>query len=206
MIPSRLRRLVLAVTFSLSAATASAAPITIDFEGLSDLEELSSQFPGLFFSNAWVLTAGTTLNEFDFPPHSGSNVISDNGGPITINFAQQVYSLSGYFTYAMPVTLTAFDSDNNVIGTLISALSNNYLSSDTPSANELLAFNSLVGISSITLTGDSFGGSFVLDDFTYDNEPQQVPEPGTLGLMILAGGMALASRKRRPVDKSIGHD
>ncbi len=200
MITSRLRRLVLVSAFVFTTTSvASASPITLDFEGLTDFEELSNQFPGLLFSNALLLTAGVSLNEFDFPPNSGSNVVMDNGGAITISFAQQVYSLAGYFTYLTPITLTAYDFDDNVIGTVISALSSNDGSSATPSPNELLAFNSIVGISSISLSGDPLGGSFVLDDLTYDNEPLvgSVPDPGsTLGLVILAAaGMLAASRR-----------
>jgi hypothetical protein len=198
-IPSRLRRLVLACAFLLaSASISSATAIPLDFEGLTDLEELTTQFPGLVFSNALVFSAGSSLNEFEFPPRSGSNVITDNGGPITIGFSQQVFSLAGYFTYITPVTLTAFDFNNNVIGSVISALSSNYESSLTPSPNELLAFNSMTGISSVTLSGEQFGGSFVLDDLTYDTTAPvgTVADSGsTLSLVILGAAGMLATRR-----------
>src|SRR5882672_6224065 len=61
--------------------------VVLDFEGFSDSDFLTTQIPGLTFSNAMVLTASISLNEFDFPPHSGSNVIFDAGGPIGISFA-----------------------------------------------------------------------------------------------------------------------
>src|SRR5438445_3289421 len=45
-----------------------------DFEGLVDGTSVGSLIPGLVFTNATVLTAGISLNDFDFPPHSGKNV------------------------------------------------------------------------------------------------------------------------------------
>ena len=83
---------------------------TIDFEGLADSTILTNQYPGITFTNAIILTAGISLNEFEFPPHSGVNVASDNNGPITIVFSSPVLSFSGYFTYVEPLTLDAFDS------------------------------------------------------------------------------------------------
>ena len=47
-----------------------AGVITYDFEGFPDGTVLSNQFAGLQFTNASVWTAGLTLNELSFPPHS----------------------------------------------------------------------------------------------------------------------------------------
>jgi hypothetical protein len=62
--------------------------LTIDFESLSDSEIVTTQYAGVgvTFSNATALTAGISLNEFDFPPNSGVNVVYDEGGPMTISF------------------------------------------------------------------------------------------------------------------------
>src|SRR5690349_13625544 len=81
----------------------------LDFEGLADGELITSQFPGLTFSNSVALQAGVGLNEFEFPPVSGNTVISDDGGLISIMFATPVTSVSAYFTYLVPLTLRAFD-------------------------------------------------------------------------------------------------
>jgi hypothetical protein len=67
---------------SLSTAFAQNAPLT--FEGYADSTILTNQYTGAIFSNAIILTAGITLNELEFPPHSPSNVASDNGGPMSI--------------------------------------------------------------------------------------------------------------------------
>ena len=72
------------VLWLLSLIVVRAGAAVIDFEILASLESVTSQFAGLTFSNSTTLTAGISLNEFDFPPHSGDNVVSDDGGPITI--------------------------------------------------------------------------------------------------------------------------
>jgi hypothetical protein len=60
--------------FILAGRAASAGSITLDFEGFPDSTILSTQYSGLTFTNAIILTAGISLNEFEFPPHSGVNV------------------------------------------------------------------------------------------------------------------------------------
>src|SRR5262245_43153844 len=78
--------------------------ITINFEGLPEFTPVTTQYPGVVFSNAIVLTAGSSLNEFEFPPHSGSNVISDNGGAMSIMLTASATAFSGFFTYLAPLT------------------------------------------------------------------------------------------------------
>ena len=74
------------------------AATTIDFENLPGGTVVTNQYAGVSFTNTLVLTAGTTLNAMEFPPHSGSNVVSDNGGPITITFATPITAFSAFFT------------------------------------------------------------------------------------------------------------
>ncbi len=57
-------------------------PIGIGFEGLPHSTILTTQMPGLTFPNIFVLIAGISLNESEFPPRPGSNVTADDGGPI----------------------------------------------------------------------------------------------------------------------------
>ena len=42
----------------------------IDFESLTDSNSVTTQFAGVTFQNALVLTAGLSLNESEFPPQS----------------------------------------------------------------------------------------------------------------------------------------
>ena len=155
----------------------------IDFETFPDGTSLTTQYPGLTFSNATIITAGISLNEFEFPPHSGSNASFDDGGPISIAFASPILSFGAYFTYAEPLTLAAFDATSAQVATAASLFSNNEaLSGDTGSSpDEFLQVSFASGISSVTITGDPLGGSFTMDDATYTSA---VPEPNSLILIL----------------------
>lgn len=164
--------------------------ITIDFESLSDGTAVTNQFPGLVFSNTTVLTAGISLNEFEFPPHSGSNVVFDDGGPIEIRFLSPVLSFGGYFTYLAPLTLTAFDALANQVASANSVYSSNLNLSGDPgsSANEFLQVSFADGISLVSIAADPSGASFTLDDAVSSS----VPEPATALLLLLSGAMLFA--------------
>jgi hypothetical protein len=182
-------------------ATSNAATISIDFEGFPDSTILTNQYSGVTFSNAIILTAGISLNEFEFPPHSGVNVASDNGGPITIDFSTPITSFSGYFTYLESITIDAFDAGNSQVASATSLFSNNLACLAGPpcsgdpgsSPNEFIQVAFTGGISSITITGDPAGGSFTMDDATYTST---VPEPAqflSVSICVLA---LIASRRR----------
>src|SRR5262245_61969939 len=104
-----------AVFALLFTVMASASPVVLDFENLLDGTPVGGSVPGLTFVNALVLTAGISVNEFEFPPHSGQNLVFDDGGPISIQFSSPVRSFSGFFTYLAPIALTTFDSSNAAI-------------------------------------------------------------------------------------------
>ena len=87
-----------------------ADPIVIDFESLPDSTVVTNQYTGLTFSNAIILTAGISLNEFEFPPLSGTNVASDNGGAMSIDFSASVLGFGGHFTYSEALALQAFNA------------------------------------------------------------------------------------------------
>ena len=111
-----LATLVAFVSFSLPAG---AATVGIDFESLADLEVVTTQFAGqgITFGNARVLVAGASLNEIDFPPSSGTHVITGIGaGPITIVFAQPAESVSIDFVSADMGKMSYFDSANVLLG------------------------------------------------------------------------------------------
>lgn len=164
---------------------------TIDFEGFPDSTILTTQYPGLTFTNTIILTAGISLDEIDFPPHSGTNVASDNTGPITIDFAAPITSFSGYFTYAEPLTLDALDAGSTEVASAISLYSENLVSSGNP-PNELISVAFAGGFSSVTITGDPAGDSFTMDDITYG----AVPEPDSI-LALLLGCAALVLARRQ---------
>lgn len=150
-----------------SQASAQSATV-LNFDGLVDSTSITNQFQGVTFQNATAISAGITLNEFEFPPHSGSNVAFDSGGPITISLSAPVQSFAGYFTYSVPVTIQAFGNS----GTLLVSASSRYSSNETlsgvagSSPNELIQLASGSGISKVVITGSAAGTSFVLDDAT----------------------------------------
>jgi hypothetical protein len=129
---------------------------------------LGAQFPGLSFTNTNVLTSGVSLNPFEFPPHSGTKVAADNGGPISIVFNPAVASVSGYFTYSQPLTIVAFDSGNHQVASAASHFSTNEALSGDPGSvpNELLTVSSASGVAKVTITCNPSGSSFTLDDLT----------------------------------------
>lgn len=171
-----------------------AQAISIDFESLSDFESVTTQFAGLTFTHTLALTAGVSLNELEFPPTSGINIVSDDNGPIIIDFSTPQSTISGFFTYTALLTLTAFDLTNTIVAMKTSSFASNLaLSGDLGSSpNEFLSVTFFNGISRVVIAGDPAGGSFALDDLTVTS----VPEPSTLiylvsGFAILFGGKNL---------------
>lgn len=183
------------------AALGNATTVTLDFKGFPDTTILTTQYPGVTFSNAIILTAGISLNEFEFPPHSGVNVVSDNGGPMFIMFSTPVASFGGYFTYAEMLTIHAYGNSNKLLASTMSPFSNNEALAGDPgsSPNEYLLVSSAAGISDVTITGDPLGGSFVLDDATYVTPQISTPEPSylpMLGLLFALWGGTVSLRRR----------
>jgi len=166
---------------------ACAGVINLDFEGLADGTILTNQYVGFLFTNAIIETAGLSLNDLEFPPRSGTNVVADDGGLMTIEFASPVLTFSGFFTYSSPLTIDAFDALNQSVGTTNSAFSANYVSSGNP-PNELLQVSFAGGISGVSITGNLAGSSFALDDVTITT-PVSGPEPSS-GFMV-AGSLVL---------------
>jgi hypothetical protein len=186
--------LLVALILMFAASPALFADIAvIDFEGLSDGTFVTTQFPGVTFSNAIIATAGISLNELEFPPKSGVNVVIDFGGPISVSFATPISTFEGFFTYLEPVTIQGFDASDNLLGSSSSLFSNNLACLDGPpcsgdpgsSPNEPIQLDSAGNISSVVITGDPAGFSFALDDVTYSSGPITVtPEPK---LVLLTG-------------------
>lgn len=174
----------------------------IDFESLLDSEIVTTQFAGLTFQNTMALTAGLSLNDLEFPPKSGVNVVLDNGGPIIISFINPMISVSGFFTYTTGLSFLAFDSIGTQIAAANSAFNSNLaLSGDVGSTpNEFLQVTSSSGIASISISGDPAGGSFALDDLTFRQASlNPVSEPATFALLPIGLAAIGLRRRRRPV-------
>ena len=178
----------------------SATTTTIDFENQGDGTPVGSLYASsrVIFTNAVILTAGISLNESDFPPDSGTNVVADTLGPITLTFLTPISSFSGFFTYASPLTLDGFGSSGQLLVTASSLFSENFVSSGNP-PNELIQLNFPGGIDSVTITGDPLGGSFALDDASFTTVAT-VPEPGSVSLLFTGMALALIIGRRKLIN------
>lgn len=166
--------LLLALLLSLSSlAFAAPLPTTIDFEQYSAYTQITNQYSGVTFDNALQLVV-PFYNYFDFPPHSGNGVITnDPNDPITISFAVPVGNVS--FWYASPGGIVV----NGVINGAPVDGSN----------NEII----LPGVvTSITISANLGADSVTVDDLTYT----ATPEPGSLALLG-TGAFGLAAALRR---------
>lgn len=191
--------LVVAASVLLGAWQANA--IMIDFETISDGTVVTNQYSnlGVSFSGATTITAGMTLNELEFPPHSGANVVFDDGSPIMISFSFPVTQIGGYFTYTTPVTVAAYDLSGSILESTTSVFSSNLALSGDPgsSPNEFLQVESSSPIYTLVIQGDLAGYSFTLDDFTFTGTSpiQPTPEPGTL--ILMAGALVAVFSVRK---------
>ena len=177
---------------------------SLNFDSLNDGDLVTNQFSaqGVTFQNAIALAAGISLNEFEFPPRSNSNVISDSNGPLSIIFSTPQPSIFAYFTYAEMITLNAYDATNTLLGSLSSAVgcASNALLSGTAgcSPNELLTLSGLGDISRVVITGNLAGGSFVLDDLDFPvGVTTGIPEPSTVAMLAGGLGVLVLSMRRR---------
>jgi Putative Ig domain len=169
----------------------------VDFEGVADATVLDTQ-AGARFQNATVMTAGVTLNEVNFPPHSGANAVFDDGGFLTILFDLPQRLFSGYFTYLVPLTIAAYDAGTNAVTSAVSRFASNVASGDEnlpPSSNEFIEVLFSGGFSRLTIAGDGGGGSFVGDDFQW--LPRDVAAPGTENLLLLGLGLIMLAAQLR---------
>jgi hypothetical protein len=177
--------------------------IVINFEDLPDGTPVTTQYAGLTFSNTTVITAGISLNEFEFPPNSGTNVVFDDGGPISISFDDPVLNFGGYFTYLEPLTLAAFYATSDQVASATSLFGNNLACGDGPpclgdpgsSPNEFISVAFAAGISGVTVTGDPAGGSFAMDDVVYTTSSTAVPEPSGVDLLLIAAMFLYTTRR-----------
>jgi len=183
---------------------AQAAPIpnpstqTLDFENIADLTVLGA-LGQASFSGAYIASAGLTLNEFEVPPHSGTNVALNEDASMIINFANGVQAISGFVTYSSPLIIK-FYGGSGELGNYSSLFSSNLALSGDPqsSANEYFSFNSIEPITGLSIISQA-ENSFALDDLTFsviEEEPRNIPEPNTIALWLLGIVILIGINKR----------
>lgn len=146
----------------------------IDFESLPDSVPLVDQLTGqgVTFENAVVLTAGFSLNETDFPPHSGVRAVGDDGnGPMRLLFATPIDVFSAWFTSSSGLTFSTFDS--------MGVLQNAYTMGANIGSSSQFTIN-MNDVSRIDIAAAT-PQSMIMDDLFVD-PGQRIPEPATLAL------------------------
>lgn len=168
----------------------------LDFEDIPDLTSVGDYYAsyGVHFSDAISLTAGFSLNEFDFPPSSGDVAIGDDWAPIEITFDNPTQDIFANFTYGSQLTFSAYDATASLIGTYTHPSFENY------GFTEQIAL-SFTGVSSLIIAGE-WDGSYIMDDFNFNSVAAPVPEPATM--LLFGTGLAgiVGSRIRKKSKKT----
>lgn len=185
---------------ALIPASQAAIVVTLDFEGLPDqyyadagAQNLGLAYAGrpggpVFGPDATLLGVGRGLNDFNYPPSSGTTVLfSSFENAIRVDFTgSPAGAVSTYFRSGTDIFLFAFDAADNLLG---QDFSNPNLAPDDPAAT--LSFDAgSFAIRYVIIEGAP--NFFVLDDFTYT----VIPEPGPYALAAGLGLLGLAAWRR----------
>ena len=196
---SRIRFAALALLGQCLGRPADAAPVTIDFESLAELEVVTNQFAAdqVAFGNLIVLEAFSTLNEIDFPPTSGVHAVTGLAeGPAIIDFLLPASLFSVQIITGDDALVQAFGAGDVLLGSELVAAN-----LGSPVLVEFL--HAGPDIEYVTFASQLTGSAFflTLDDVVFDREVPvpEAPIPEPSGFLMLATGLIpiwLAIRRR----------
>jgi hypothetical protein len=190
-----LKRVATAFAISTVAVVAQAAPITINFD--TDVNGavvvngalLNSAYSGLgatFNSTARVVVGGGGVTS---QPNFATGGATDLTTPLELVFDTFASSVGAANVFASSFTLTAFDINGNVLGSVNSI--------DFPGAV------SLSGLGDIKSATFSTTNQYGIDDLTFDTvTTAAVPEPGSIALVGLGLFGFAASRRKSAKSKN----
>lgn len=174
-------RIVTVLVISLAFGTSATAGF-VDFESFSDGDLPTTEIPGLTFDGATVLTAGLSLNDLDFPPHSGSKVVAALDGWLTVKFDMPTNLVGGYISYAdaAGVNLSLYDINNLLLADAFFAAPVAGPSNIVSNQFVLLGATNISRMV-VSLNSPIPDNPFTLDDFTHT----YISEPATVMLIAL---------------------
>ena len=170
----------------------------IDFEDLPDAyffssggENIGSYYSGVTFGPYVTGLSVTRFGGYDdaaYPPHSGDVVVwSAFDDPMTLVFDSPQSVVSFWFTSLNPITMTAYDSGTNSLGSVTGDANTD----GTTGTSGFLEFDG-TGIASVAIS--SAASQYVMDDLRFATTETTVPEPGSVVLIGTALCLVFAWR------------
>ncbi len=175
---------------SLAIAKPIHVPVVINFEQYPEYTQITYQYAyeGAIFINALQLVA-PYYDYFDYPPHSGSGVITnDPNDPIQINiYEPDHFSIVGFW-YAAPGGIVA--DFYNQFGNLMASVNGR---GTNGTDDEILFSNGHCCITKVTISANLGADYETADDLRLDID---IPEPGSF-VLLSSGLLAVAGVLRR---------